>query len=87
MVGTWYLLRYLAYFAFLFIYLFTFQNKDKSVKETLYLHKKNIFYFIKKWQQFPTKATLELKFDRIIIFLEPRQIYFMWDVCLKIFAD
>lgn len=48
MVGTWYLLRYLAYFAFLFIYLFTFQNKDKSVKETLYLHKEKYILLHKK---------------------------------------
>lgn len=38
-------------------------------------------------QKFPTKATLEVKFNRIIIFLEPRQICFMWGACLKIFAD
>lgn len=87
MVGTWYLLCYLVYLAFLFIYLFTFENKDKSVKETLYLHKERYIYFMKKWHKFPTKAILEVKFDRIIIFLEPRQTCFMWGVCLKIFTD
>ena len=42
---------------------------------------------MKKWQKFPTKAILEVKFDRIIIFLEPRQTCFNGLVILRYYKD